>query len=106
VRFRRGRFDDLARKQLGLFEADESELLAEIAEAEEAWNRAGRDEAEEAYGDYQLAVDAAADILLDIRESYASTLADTEAEGYRAAFTRVASKRFRRLSTLLADLDP
>jgi hypothetical protein len=104
MRFRRGRFDELAHRQLDLFETDESELLAEIAEAEEAWNRAGRDDAEEAYGDYQLAVDAAADILLDIRESYASTLADPEADEYRAAFTRAASKRFRRLSTLLADL--
>lgn len=106
MRLRRGRFDELARRQLDLFEVDESELLAEIAEAEDAWNRAGRDEAEEAYGDYQLAVDAAADILLDVRETYASTLGEPEADDYRAAFTRAASRRFRRLSTLLADLEP
>jgi hypothetical protein len=105
LRFRRGRFEDLAARQLDLFEADEAELLAEIADAEQAWNAAGREEAEEAYGDYQLAVDAAADVLLDIRESYAATLAETQAEEYRRAFNAVAGRRFRRLSTLLADLD-
>ena len=66
--FRRdSRFDELASRQLDLFADDESELLEEAAEAEQAWNRAGRDEAEEAYGDYQLVVDAIADRLLDIR---------------------------------------
>jgi hypothetical protein len=102
---KRGRFDELAGRQLDLFAADETELLREIAEADEAWTRAGRDEAEELYGDYQLAVDAAADRLLDIREGYAATLDDTAAAEYRRAFTRLAGKRFRRLSTLLADLD-
>jgi hypothetical protein len=102
---RRGRFDELATRQLDLFAADEADLLAEIREAEEAWTRAGRENAEEAYGDYQLAVDAAADRLLDIRETYAGTVdADAGAE-YRAAFTRAASRRFRRLATLLEDLD-
>jgi hypothetical protein len=105
VKLRRGRFDDLVRRQLDLFEADEAELLEEIAEAEQAWSHAGGDAAEEAYGDYQLAVDAAADILLDIRESYAATLTEPHDEEYRNAFTRAASRRFRRLSTLLADLD-
>lgn len=105
MRLRRGRFDELARLQLDLFASDQAELLAEIAEAERAWTDAGRDEAEEAYGDYQLAVDAAADVLLDIRESYAATLADEQAQEFRKAFNAAATKRFRRLSTLLADLD-
>jgi hypothetical protein len=105
VRLRRDRFAELVRRQLDLFESDEAELLGEIDEAERAWNRAGRDEAEEAYGDYQLAVDAASDILLDIRESYAATLVEPQDDEYRTAFTRAASRRFPRLSTLLADLD-
>jgi hypothetical protein len=102
---RRGRFDALAARQLDLFAADEADLLAEIREAEEAWTRAGREEAEEAYGDYQLAVDAAADRLLEIRETYAGTLDADAGEEYRGAFTRAASRRFRRLTTLLEDLD-
>ena len=43
--------------------------------------------------DYQLVVDAIADQLLDLRESYA------------AAFTRAATKRFRRYAGLLADVE-
>jgi hypothetical protein len=102
---RRGRFDELVGRQLDLFATDEALLLREISEAEEAWNRARRDEAEEAYGDYQLAVDAAADRLLDIRETYAATLDGAAADEYRAAFTRAASRRYRRLTSLLEDLD-
>jgi len=103
--FRRSRFDDLARRQLDLLAADERDLLAEAVAAEEAWNRAGRDEAEEAYGDYQLVVDAIADRLLDVRETYAATVTEEAADEYRAAFGRAARKRFPRYTSLLADLE-
>jgi hypothetical protein len=102
---RRGRFDDLVRRQLDLLAADERDLLAEAAEAEEAWNRAPREDAEEAYGDYQLVVDAIADRLLDLRETYAATLGESTASDYVDAFNRAAAKRFRRYTSLLADLD-
>jgi hypothetical protein len=102
---RRNRFDELVERQLGLFAEDERDLLREADEAEEAWNRAGRDGAEEAYGDYQLVVDALADRLLDVRESYAGTLDDGAASAYRAAFNRAAGKRYKRYTSLLADLD-
>jgi hypothetical protein len=102
VIFRRSkRFDDLVTRQLDLFAEDEAELFAEAADADAAWTRAGRDEAEELYGDYQLVVDAIGDRLLDIRETYAHTLADDPADEYRAAFTRAATKRFRRYATIL-----
>ncbi len=104
--FRRdSRFDELTGRQLDLFAEDEIDLLSEAEEAEQAWSRAGKDEAEEAYGDYQLVVDAIADILLDIRESYAATLDDAVADDYRNAFNRAARKRYRRYTSLLADLD-
>ncbi len=61
--------------------------------------------AEDAYGDYQLVVDAIADRLLDIRESYAHSLDEDAGGEYRNAFTRAASRRYRRYATLLADLD-
>ena len=102
---RRGRFDELVDRQLDLLAVDDAELLAEAAAAEQAWNDAGRDDAEEAYGDYQLVVDAIADRLLDIRETYAHALDDTTAEAYRVAFNRAATRRFRRYASLLADLD-
>jgi hypothetical protein len=106
VRFRRrDRFHDLVERQLNLFAADDADLLAEAAEAESAWNSATAENAEEAYGDYQLVVDAVADRLLDIRETYASSLDDDASSGYTAEFTRQATQRFRRYATLLADLD-
>jgi hypothetical protein len=102
---RRGPFDELSARQLDLFAADDAEQLREAAAAEEAWTRAPREEAEEAYGDYQLVVDALADRLLDMRETFASTLEGDAADAYRAAFSRAARRRFPRYASLLADLD-
>ena len=102
---RRRRFHDLVERQLDLFATDDSELLTEAAEAESAWNAAHADAAEEAYGDYQLVVDAIADRLLDIRESYCPSLDDAASSEYAAEFTKQATRRFRRYATLLADLD-
>jgi len=106
VRLRRRRpFEDLVERQLVLFAGDEAELLHEADEAEAAWNAAGRDEAEEAYGDYQLVVDAIADRLLDLREAYAATLDADAADAYRRAFAAGAGRRFRRYASLVADLE-
>jgi len=106
VRFRRqSRFRELVERQLDLFAADEADLLDEAVEAEAAYQSAPVGDAEEAYGDYQLVVDAIADRLLDIRESYARTLDEDAAQEYGAEFTREATKRYRRYATLLADLD-
>jgi hypothetical protein len=103
---RRDPFAELVERQLALFAEDEAELLEEALEAEDAWNRAGREEAEEAYGDYQLVVDAIADGLLDLREGYAATLEDPQADDYRRAFAAAARRRFRRYASLVADLEP
>ena len=106
MRLRRGRFDELVERQLDLFSTDESALLHEADEAEAAWVRAGRDEAEESYGDFQLVVDAIADGLLEIREAYASTLDEDATEEYRGAYQRAVARRFRRYSSVVADLEP
>ncbi len=102
---RQGRFHELVERQLDLFATDDADLLAEAVEAESAWNAAPVEEAEEAYGDYQLVVDAIADRLLDIRESYSQSLDEEAASEYSAEFTRQATRRYRRYATLLADLD-
>ena len=103
---RRDPLDELVERQLVLFAQDEAELLREAADAEGAWNDAGRDTAEEAYGDYQLVVDAIADHLLDVREAYAATLDAGTADAYRRAFAAGAARRFRRYASLVADLEP
>jgi hypothetical protein len=102
VIFRRPRrFQHLVERQLDLFAEDEAALLAEARAADEAQIRAERDEAEELYGDYQLVVDAIADALLDVRETYASTLGDVAADEYRDTFTRTARTRYGRYADLL-----
>lgn len=98
---RRRRFDDVVQRQLDLFEADETTLLGEAEEADEAWTSASREDAEELYGDYQLVVDEVAERLLDVREGFAATLDEPTAEEYRATFNARARKRFGRYATLL-----
>jgi hypothetical protein len=98
---RRARFADLVRRQLDLFAEDEAELLGELDTAERAYDGANRDNAEEAYGDFQLVLDAGAERLADLRDTYAATLAEDAAAEYEAAFLRAASKRYPRLTGLL-----
>lgn len=97
----RGRFDELVRRQLDLFEADERALLDEAAGADAAWTHASADESEELYGDYQLVADAVGEALYELRETYAATLAERAADEYRLAFDRAAHKRFGRLAGFL-----
>jgi hypothetical protein len=106
VRLRRGPFDDLVERQLSLFESDESALLLEAHEAEEAWIRTGREDAEEAYGDFQLVVDAIADKLLELRDAYAATLADDKVDAYRRAFAAGVRRRFGRYRSVVSDVEP
>jgi len=87
------RFGDLVSRQLDIFAEDG--LLAEVRDAKERYDRAGRDEAEEAYGDYADTVDAVRDALADMRDTYARTLDDDAAEEYEAAFERAAMRRWR-----------
>lgn len=102
---RTDRFAELIARQLDLLQADEADLLAEAEEAEAAWQAAARDEAEEAYGDFQLVVDAIGDRLLDLRDTYAASLAHDAVDDYLASFNRAAARRFRRYPTIVADLD-
>jgi hypothetical protein len=94
--FRRKRFSDLVGRQLALFEREQRTLLEECEAAERAYDRAGRDEAEERYGDYVDLVDAGAEILVDIRDHFKLTLDDEAGAEYEAAFNRAAARRFPR----------
>jgi hypothetical protein len=101
---RRGRFAELVDRQLGLFFADDADLLHEADAALAAWRGAGREEAEEAYGDYQLVADAIADRLLDLRETYAATLAEGLDDDYRRELARAVARRFRAYPSVVTDL--
>jgi hypothetical protein len=95
VIFRRRPFPDTIERQLALFARDEAALLEEVAEAERAYERAERDEAEERYGDYVDLVETATEALADIRDHFAATLDEPTNERYRAAFNRAVAKRWR-----------
>jgi hypothetical protein len=97
VRLRRDGFGDLVRRQLDLFAEDDAELVREAEAAERAYDEAERDEAEEAYGDYQLVLEAIADRLGEIRDSYAATLDEDAAGEYERVFVRAARKRYPKL---------
>ena len=93
---RRNRFRDTIARQLDLFAADEAHgLLAEVAELEQRYTSADRDEAEEAYGDYQDAVDAVVDALAEMRDRFAATLEEPLDEKYERAFEDAARRRWR-----------
>ena len=67
-------------------------------EAERAYDSAARDDAEEAYADFQLVLDAGAERLAEIQAAYAATLEDDTAREYESAFARAAAKRFARFA--------
>jgi erythromycin esterase-like protein len=91
VIFRRSRFGAIVDTQLDVFVRDHRDLLDEVDERLAAYNRADRSEAEELYGDYVDAVDAAADALAEMRDHYARTVDDPD--GYERAFNRAAARR-------------
>jgi hypothetical protein len=96
--FRKRRFGDLIARQLDLFVQENGALIRECEDAEAAYTRAERDDAEEAYGDYQDLVETGTEILADLRDNFAMTLDETESDAYEAEFNRVVVKRLPRFA--------
>ena len=94
--FRRGRFHEVIRRQLDLFERDYADLFEQIAAAERAYADADRDDAEERYGIYVDLVEEGTEALADIRDSFKRTLDEAADEEYDEAFNRAVRKRFPR----------
>jgi hypothetical protein len=103
MRLRRAPFVDLIDRQLDLFEREQRGLIADCVAAEESYNRAERDEAEERYGDYVDLVETGTEVLADLRDNFAATLDDDTADDYTAAFNRAVLKRFRRFALEIED---
>jgi len=99
VIFRRAPFHDVVSRQLEIFATDEADgLLAEVQELKRLYDRAGSGDAEEAYGDYEDAVEAVKEALAEMRDRYAATLGDGAAAEYEAAFEDAARRRWRWLA--------
>lgn len=96
--FRRRRFSDVISRQLDLFERDWAALILACVEAEAAYDRAARDEAEERFGDYQDLVETGTEELASLRDHFAATLGESAADEYEAEFNRAVRKRFPRFA--------
>ena len=103
MRLRRRPFADLIERQLDLFERDQADLIAECGAAEEAYDRADRDEAEERYGDYVDLVETATEELAELRDAFARTLDEDKAEDYEEAFNRAVARRLPRFALEIGD---
>jgi uncharacterized protein YcbX len=97
VRFRRDPFHDVIARQLDLFVADEADLLEECREKARVYERAPREDAEEAYGDFVDVVETATEALADMRDRFARTLDEETAEAYEDSFNRAVRKRWPEL---------
>jgi len=93
VIFRKRRFAEVIARQLDLFVRDNTDVIAEAEQRLEAYRRAGRDDAEELYGDYVDAVETGTEILADMRWEYMRSLDEAAAEEYEAEFNRAVVKR-------------
>ena len=103
MRLRRDRFADVVSRQLDLFERDHADLIRECVEAELAYDRAPREEAEERYGEYVDVVETATEALADLRWSYHATLGDDAADEYEASFNRAVATRLPRFKLEIED---
>jgi hypothetical protein len=101
--FRREPFRDVILRQLELFQLDEAELIRDTEEAERAYNRAPREEAEAYYEKYADLVETGTEALADLRDAYMRTLDEDTAEDYEAAFNRVVKKRLPRFALEIRD---
>ena len=101
--FRRSRFRDVIDRQLAFLADEDVDLLTDVDEALERYNAADRDEAEELYGDYLLAIEAAAERAAELRDGYARTLADADAEEYVGAFNRAVAARWPNLGLVIEE---
>ena len=102
--FRR-RFGELIDRQLDLFEQDNADLFERLEDAEDEYRRAGREEAEERFGDLQELLAEGGETLVGLRDTYAETLDDRAAEEYAGAFDFAVLRRFPQFALELGDDD-
>jgi hypothetical protein len=93
---RRWRYGQVIDAQLALFEREHRDVIEEAQERLAEYNRAGRDEAEELYGDYVDAVETGTELLADVRDHYVSSLDDPAR--YLDEFNRAVARRWPELA--------
>jgi hypothetical protein len=99
-----GRFAELIDRQLDLFEEEDADYLARVEEAELAYDRADREDAEEAYGLFQELVEFGTETLAEMRDAYAANLDPDAADEYVAEFNAAVHRRLPRFALEIDDL--
>jgi hypothetical protein len=99
-----GRFAELIDRQLDLFEEQDAEFLARVDEAERAYDRADRDDAEEVFGRFQELVEFGTETLAEMRDGYARTLDENAADEYVAEFNAAVHRRLPRFALEIDDV--
>ena len=72
---------------------DHRDVIDEADAKLEIHTAAGRDDAEQLYGDYLDALETGTEILADVRDHYARSLTEGDAERYVREFNRAVAKR-------------
>jgi hypothetical protein len=99
-----GRFTELIERQLDLFESEDAAFLARVDEAERGYDRADREEAEEAFGRFQELVEFGTETLAEMRDAYAATLDPDSADAYLAEFNTAVRRRLPRFALEIDEL--
>jgi len=99
-----GRFGELIDRQLDLFEREDADFLARVDEAEQAYDRADREDAEEAFGRFQELVEHGTEALAELRDAYARTLDDDSAQQYVGEFNAAVRQRLPRFALEIDEL--
>ena len=99
-----GRFGELIDRQLDLFEREDAAFLARVDEAERDYDRADREDAEEAFGRFQELVEHGTEALAEMRDAYAATLESDSADEYTAQFNAKVHRRLPHFSLEIDEL--
>lgn len=100
----RGRFAEVIARQLDLFEEQDAEFLRRVDEAERAYDDADREDAEEVYGRFQELVEHGTEALGEMRDAYAATLDEADADEYVAEFNQTVIDRMPRFGLEIEDV--
>ena len=98
------RFSEVIDQQLNLFQLQDADFLERVEEAERAYDRADREDAEEVFGRFQELVEFGTESLAEMRDAYASTLDEDAAEEYVATFNNAVHRRLPRFGLEIDEL--
>jgi hypothetical protein len=99
-----GRFGELIDRQLDLFEQEDATFLERVDDAERAYDRADRDEAEQAFGRFQELVEFGTETLAEMRDAYAASLDPDAADEYVTEFNAAVHRRLPRFALEIDEL--